>query len=344
MIVAWYDMNMKKSSTQTELVIFKGAKGQVKLRGDFRRDTLWATQAEIAELFGTERSVITKHIRNILKDGELQEKAVCANFAHTANDGKTYNVQAYSLDIILAVGYRTNSVTAISFRKWATTILRQHMIDGYTINRSRIASNYADFMKAVDLVRALAPKQNKVDTESVLELVQLFADTWFSLDAYDKEALAPGKITKKKVRLTTEEFLSCVQVLKSELIRKGEATENFAQERNREAIEGIIGNVMQSFGGNELYPTVEEKAAHLMYFVIKNHPFVDGNKRTGAYALVWFLQKMKVLDINRLTPTALTALTLLVAESNPADKEKVVALVVLLIAGPTSQKHRSTKK
>lgn len=261
---------------------------------------------------------------------------------HIANSDKP--VTLYSLDIILAVGYRTNSVKAIEFRKWATSILRQHMIDGFTINKARIATNYADFMKAVELVRALAPKQSNVDTESVLELVQLFADTWFSLDAYDKEALAPGKITKKKVKLTADEFLQCVQVLKTELIRKGEASENFAQERNREAIEGIIGNVMQSFGGNELYPTVEEKAAHLMYFVIKNHPFVDGNKRTGAYALVWFLQKMKVLDTNRLTPTALTALTLLVAESNPADKEKVVALVVLLIAGPNTQKRRTPRR
>ncbi len=331
---------MKKTSTQTELVIFRGTKGQVKLRGDFRNDTLWATQAQIAELFGTERSVITKHINNILKSGEVDEKSNVQKM-HIANSDKP--VFVYSLDIMLSAGYRTNSAVAIQFRKWATNILRQHMIDGFTINRARIATNYGDFMKAVELVRALAPKQSNVDTESVLELVQLFADTWFSLDAYDKETLAPGKITKKKVRLTADEFLQCVQVLKGELVRKGEASENFAQERNREAIEGIIGNVMQSFGGNELYPTVEEKAAHLMYFVIKNHPFVDGNKRTGAYALVWFLQKMKVLDTNRLTPTALTALTLLVAESNPADKEKVVALVVLLIAGPGTNKRRSTK-
>ncbi len=330
---------MAKETTTTELVIFKSSKGQVKLRGDFRNDTLWATQADIAMLFGSDRSVITKHIKNILKDGELEEKAVCANFAHTAADGKTYQVQGYNLDIILSVGYRTNSAQAIEFRKWATGILRQHMIDGFTINKSRIATNYADFMKAVELVRALAPAGSNVDTESVLELVQLFADTWFSLDAYDKEALVPGKVNKKKVKLTAEEFLANVVVLKTELLRKGEASENFAQERNREAIEGIIGNVVQSFGGADVYPTIEEKAAHLMYFIIKNHPFVDGNKRTGAYALVWFLRKMKVLDTHRLTPTALTALTLLVAESNPVDKEKIVGLVVLLIAG-TGKKVR----
>jgi prophage maintenance system killer protein len=328
-------------------VIFKSAKVQVKLRGDFRNDTLWATQAEIAQVFNVTPQNITTHLRNIYKESELIESSTCKESLQVQKEGSrevARTVKLYNLDVIIATGYRISSVEGTRFRQWATSVLKSHITDGFTINRNRISANYTDFMKAVDLVRALAPKQSNVDTESVLELVQLFADTWFSLDAYDKEALTPGKITKKKVRLTADEFLQCVQVLKNELIRKGEASENFAQERNREAIEGIIGNVMQCFGGNELYPTVEQKAAHLMYFVIKNHPFVDGNKRTGAYALVWFLQKMKVLDVNRLTPTALTALTLLVAESNPADKEKVVALVVLLITGGGSKNSRSTKK
>lgn len=323
-----------KKSTQTELVIFKSAKGQVKLRGDFHHETLWATQAEISEIFGVERSVVTKHINNVFKDGELEENSVCAKFAHTANDGKTYQVQSYNLDIILSVGYRTNSAKAIEFRKWATSVLRKHVIDGFTINKSRIATNYTDFMKAVETVKTLAPTQGNVDTQSVLELVQLFADTWFSLDAYDKEVFTPDKVNKKKVKLTAKEFLGHVTILKDELMKKGEATENFAQERNRDSIEGIVGNVMQSFGGSDLYPSLEEKAAHLMYFIIKNHPFVDGNKRTGAYSLVWFLRKVGKLDAGRLSPTALTALTLLVAESNPTDKDKVTALIVLLIAGP----------
>ena len=323
-----------KKSTQTELVIFKSAKGQVKLRGDFHHETLWATQAEISEIFGVERSVVTKHINNVFKDGELEESSVCAKFAHTANDGKTYQVQSYNLDIILSVGYRTNSAKAIEFRKWATSVLRKHVIDGFTINKSRIATNYDAFMKAVETVKTLAPARGNVDTQSVLELVQLFADTWFSLDAYDKEVFTPSKVNKKKVKLTAKEFLGHVTILKGELMKKGEATENFAQERNRDSIEGIVGNVMQSFGGSDLYPSLEEKAAHLMYFIIKNHPFVDGNKRTGAYSLVWFLRKVGKLDVGRLSPTALTALTLLVAESNPTDKDKVTALIVLLIAGP----------
>ncbi len=323
-----------KKGKQTELVIFTHGREKVKLKGDFDRETLWASQAEIAAVFGVDRSVVAKHIRNIFKDKELDEVSVCAKFAHTAEDGKTYQVQYYNLDIILAVGYRTNSATAIHFRQWATKTLREHITKGFTINPNRITTNYQQFIDAVNTVKKLAPADGPVDTESVLELVRLFADTWFALDAYDKEALTPKKVTKRSVTLSTETLLAGVAVLKKELIQKGEATENFAQERNREALQGIIGNVMQSFGGQALYPTIEEKAAHLLYFIIKNHPFVDGNKRTGAYAFVWYLQKAKLLDPTKLTPSALTALTLLIAESNPADKEKLTKLVVLLLGSP----------
>ncbi len=323
---------MAKESKQQELVIFKGAKGQVKLKGDFRNETMWATQAQIADLFASERSVITKHVRNIFKDKELNENSVCAKFAHTAEDGKTYQVQFYNLDIILAVGYRTNSVRAIEFRKWATQTLREHITQGFTINPARIAQNREAFVSAVEQVRKLLPTGGEVGGNDVLDLVTLFADTWFSLDAYDKEALSPKTASKKKVALTATALQKGITELKGVLMKDGSATENFAQERNRDSLEGIIGNVMQTFGGQSLYPTVEGKAAHLLYFIIKNHPFIDGNKRSGAFAFVWFLEKAKVLDANRLTPTALTALTLLIASSDPNDKEKVIDLVTFLIA------------
>jgi hypothetical protein len=142
-----------KKAKQTELVIFTHGREKVKLRGDFDRETLWASQADIATVFGVERSVVTKHIRNIFKDKELDENAVCANFAHTAEDGKTYKVKFFNLDIIWAVGYHTNSATAISFRQWATKTLRQHITEGYTINPSRIAANYGQFMEAVSTFR-----------------------------------------------------------------------------------------------------------------------------------------------------------------------------------------------
>ena len=182
-----------RKGKQTELVIFTHGREKVRLKGDFDRETLWASQAEIAAVFGVDRSVVAKHIRNIFKDKELDEVSVCAKFAHTAEDGKTYQVQYYNLDIILAVGYRTNSATAIHFRQWATKTLREHITKGFTINPNRITTNYQQFIDAVNTVKKLAPAGGPVDTESVLELVRLFADTWFALDAYDKEALTPDR-------------------------------------------------------------------------------------------------------------------------------------------------------
>jgi hypothetical protein len=238
----------------------------------------------------------------------------------------------YNLDAVISVGYRVNSKTATQFRQWATRTLRKHIVEGYTINPERVSGNYDAFMKAVAQVQSVLPSGEVMDGKEVLELVRLFADTWFSLDAYDKELLSPRKASKKKVQLTADELTKSLEVLKRELMKKGEATDNFAQARSQQSLEGIVGNVMQSFGGQAVYPTIEGKAAHLLYFIIKNHPFVDGNKRSGAYAFVWFLRKARVLDTKRLTPTALTALTLLIAESNPKEKDKIVALVAMLIA------------
>jgi prophage maintenance system killer protein len=312
-----------------ELIIYQTENGALELRGDQSHDTLWATQAQIADVFSIDRSVVTKHIRNVFKTGEVDEKSNVQKM-HIARSDKP--VSLYSLDIVLAVGYRTNSAKAICFRQWATKTLRQHIVEGYTINSKRVGQNYAAFLKAVEQVQAVLPAGDRMDGTEVLELVKLFADTWFSLDAYDKELLSPKKVSKKKVKLTADELTASLEVLKGELLQRKEATDNFAQPRNKEALAGIVGNVMQSFGGKAVYPTVEGKAAHLLYFIIKNHPFVDGNKRSGAYAFVWFLHKARVLNTKQLTPTALTALTLLIAESDPADKEKVVALVTLLIA------------
>ncbi len=329
---------MKKKvipNNSQELVIYQTKNGALELRGDFSNDTLWATQAQIAEVFGVTPQNVTMHLRNIYRDAELDHVSTCKESLQVQQEGKrqvSRQVTFYNLDIMIAVGYRVNSVTGTRFRQWATRTLRQHIVEGYTINPDRVSQNYATFMKAVQQVQSVLPAGEVMDGKEVLELVRLFADTWFSLDAYDKELLSPAKASKKKVALTAKELISSLEVLKKELVKKGEATDNFAQARAQQSLEGIVGNVMQSFGGQAVYPTVESKAAHLLYFIIKNHPFVDGNKRSGAYAFVWFLRKAKVLDTKRLTPTALTALTLLIAESNPKDMEKVVSLVILLIS------------
>ena len=325
----------KKVIPPVPFVIYQTKSGALELRGDATNETVWATQAQMAQMIGVTPQNITLHIKNIYKDAELDSRSTCKDSLQVQKEGKreiTRNVNFYNLDVIISVGYRINSVVGTSFRIWATKTLKQHITSGYTINRTRIAKNYDEFMAAVGKVQALLPAGNELDAKSTLDLVRLFADTWFSLDAYDKESLSPTKVTKKKVKLTAVELQASIEILKTELLAKGEATTNFAQERNREALESIVGNVMQSFGGQELYPSIQAKAAHLLYFIIKNHPFIDGNKRSGAYAFVWFLQKTRVLDTNRLTPTALTALTILIAESNPADKDKIVALVATLIS------------
>lgn len=326
---------MKKAQESSEVIIYQNKEGSISFRGDFEKETIWATQAQIAVAFSVDIRTVNEHLRNIYKTNELEEKATIRNFRIVQKEGVrtvSREVLHYNLDAIISVGYRVNSKTATQFRQWATKTLRQHIVRGFTINSERIGQNYAAFMKAVQQVQAVLPAGEVMDGKEVLELVKLFADTWFSLDAYDKELLAPTKVSKKKVQLTAKELVDSLTVLKRELLKKGEATENFAQPRTAQSLEGIVGNVMQSFGGQEVYPTVESKAAHLLYFIIKNHPFVDGNKRSGAYAFVWFLRKARVLDMKRLSPTALTALTLLIAESNPADKEKVTALVAMLIA------------
>ncbi|MBP9751470.1 MAG: virulence protein RhuM/Fic/DOC family protein [Candidatus Moranbacteria bacterium] len=322
-----------KKQEKKGVVIYQAKSGAIELRGDFGKETMWASLDQIADLFGRDKSVISRHIKNIFKDGELQRDSVVAFFATTAADGKTYNVEYFDLDMILSVGYRVNSKTATRFRQWATKTLREHIVKGYTINRSRIAKNYDAFLASVESVKKLLPAGGAVDAESALELVRLFASTWFSLDAYDRSTLPKSGATKRQVRVTGADLSAALGELKGELLSRKEATDIFGEERQKEAATGIIGNVLQSFGGKDLYPTVEEKAAHLLYFMVKNHPFVDGNKRSGAFAFVWFLRKARVLDATRLTPEALTALTLLVAESDPKDKDRVTALVVSLIRG-----------
>lgn len=320
-----------KNSTKNQLAIYQAKSGAIELKADATKETIWATQAQIADIFVVERSVVTKHIRNILAVKELDARSVCAKFAQTAADGKMYQVHVYNLDVVLSVGYRTNSKRAVEFRKWATKVLRQHVTLGYTINRSVVSAHYDEFMKAVGDIKALLPASQAFDAASALELVHLFADTWLSLDAYDKDQLEVKGITKKQATLTAEELESALAQLKQSLFQKGEATELFGTSRTTGAIEATVGNVMQSFGGKAMYPSLEEKAAHLLYFVIKNHPFIDGNKRSGAFAFVWFLRRANRLDTTRMSPEALTALTLLIAESNPKDKQKMIGLVCRLL-------------
>ena len=316
---------MKKKS---ELAVYQAKNGAIELREDVGRETVWATQAQIADIFDVERSVVTKHLGKIFKVEEIDRKSNVQKM-HIPNSDKL--VSFYSLDIILSVGYRTNSKKAIEFRQWSNKILKQHITQGYTINPSIIKNNYQQFLAAVSDIKALAGNAQNIDTDSVLELVTAFADTWLSLDSYDKDVLRTEGATRKSLILTVAQIKKVLAQFKTELIKKGETTDIFAVEMESEALSGIIGNVMQSFGGEPVYPTLEEKAAHLLYFIIKNHPFIDGNKRSGAFIFIWFLNKTSLLKSSKITPPALTALTLFIAESNPKNKTKIISLVLQLL-------------
>jgi prophage maintenance system killer protein len=320
---------MRKTS-QIDTIIYQSKSGALELKTDKEQETIWLTQDQMASLFDVQKAAISKHLKNIFDSEELKEKSAVSILETTAKDNKVYKIKHFNLDAVLSVGYRINSKKATYFRQWATKTLKEHIQKGYTINRHRIKSNYEDFLKAVADVKSITAGA-AVDSDSVLELVTLFADTWFSLDAYDRDTLAPSGATKKKVALTADKLTRALVELKQNLIAKEEATELFGAERTQDSVAGIVGNVMQSFGGEDLYPTIEEKAAHLLYFIIKNHPFVDGNKRSGAYAFVWFLRQAKILDVTRMTPPALTALTLLIAESLPKEKDKLIGLVCAVL-------------
>jgi prophage maintenance system killer protein len=313
-----------------KIIIYQSKTGKIEFKGDFEKDTVWGSLNQIADLFERDKSVISRHIKNIFRTGELNKNSVVAKIATTASDGKIYQVDYYNLDVILSVGYRVDSKQATQFRIWATKTLKQHLLKGYTINKKQISKNYQSFTKAISNIKAVLPEKQKVRNEEILELVNVFANTWFSLDAYDKEKFPKKIYSKKRIEITAEELQDVLQKFKEELKKKKQASELFGQERNKEAIRGVIGSVFQSFGGKDVYPSVEEKSAHILYFIIKNHPFVDGNKRSAAFSFVWFLRKADILRV-AFTPEALTALTILIAESNPKDKEKMIKLVLLLL-------------
>lgn len=326
-------MDYMTDQKEQKFIVYTDPKGSISVQALVRRETIWLTQAKIAELFDVQQPAVAKHLKNIFESGELKENSVHSILEYTANDNKTYKTKFYNLDAIISVGYRVNSKRATHFRRWATTVLRSYILDGYAINKNKIGENYQQFIKAVDQVKKLLPKDSlsNADTSSILELIASFADTWLSLDAYDKSELPQAGATKKQVLFTADDLVKALADLKKQLIAKGEATGLFGTERQSDTLKGIVGNVFQSFGGHAIYETVEAKAAHLLYFIVKDHPFTDGNKRSGAFSFIWFLRRAKLLDTTRITPQALTALTLLVAESNPKDKDRLVGLILLLL-------------
>ncbi|SMN02672.1 Putative DNA-binding protein in cluster with Type I restriction-modification system [uncultured Candidatus Thioglobus sp.] len=316
-----------------KLAIYQAKNGAIELNIDSNKDTIWASQKDISNIFSIDRSVITKHIKNIFKDGEVDKNSTCAFFAQVQKEGNREvkrEIEFYNLDIILAVGYRTNSAKAIAFRQWVTKTLKQHITQGYTINKNRIGKNYQAFLQAVEDVKCLA--KNEVNSDDVLELVKLFANTWFSLEAFDEDKLPQQGFNQQQIDLQADSLYLAVAKFKQDLMTKKQATNLFAQEKKKDSLAGIFANVFQSAFGDDVYPSVEQKAANLLYFIVKNHPFNDGNKRTGAFSFIWFLQQSGFDFSQTITPQTLTTLTLLIAISNPSEKDKLIGLVLLLLS------------
>lgn len=319
----------------SEILIYEDPDAANAVQVTLEGETVWLTQAQMARLFGRERSVITRHIGNIFRDRELTREAVCAFFAHTAADGKTYQVDHYNLDVIISVGYRVKSHRGVRFRQWATQVLRQHLLQGYTHNRQRLAERGIDEVRAaLDLLtRTLLANSLVNDTGgAVLQLVKDYAKTWRLLLQYDEDALElPDGCRPAQGVLAYDQAKAAIASLKGELLARGEATDLFGRERG-EGLAAILGALEQTMFGEQLYQSRESKAAHLLYFVIKDHPFSDGNKRIAAFLFLLYLQQEGVaLHIG---DAALTALALLIAESLPANKDLLIRLIVNLLTAP----------
>ncbi|WP_432773692.1 RhuM family protein [Francisella salimarina] len=316
---------------EKDVMIYQLESGALELTADFESETIWASQKDIASIFEVERSVVTKHIKNIYLDNEVDKVSTCAKIAQVQKEGSRNvkrNIEIYNLDIVLAVGYRTNSSKAILFRKWATQTLKQHIIQGYTINQSKVENDPNLLVNIISKLQVSAQKQ--VNNDDILELIRTFSYTWFSLQSYDEQKF-PKTTTSTDIEISVQQLYRDIQRLKENLINRKEATTLFAQEKSKNSLESIVKNVFQNVFGQDVYQSIEEKAAHLLYFAVKNHPFNDGNKRTGAFAFVWLLKKFNYN--HRITPEVLATLTILIAESQPADKEKMIGMILLLLAG-----------
>ena len=317
-----------------EIIIYQAKNGAIELKGDFNKDNvIWANLNQISKLFGRDKSVISRHIKNIFNGKELDKKSTVAIFATVQKEGTrtvTREIEYFNLDMILSVGYRVDSKTATNFRKWATQTLKQHITKGYTINPKQLEQNKKQFLQTLNNLKILTQNNTLVEVKDVLDLIQTFSDTFFNLERFDKNNF-PKKGLYKEIKTTAEELQKDLQVLKSELIKKEEASELFAQEKKQGSLKGIFGTVFQSVFGQDAYPSIEEKAANLLYFIVKNHPFNDGNKRSGAFAFVWLLQKANYNYQTKITPETLTTITLLVALSAPQEKEKMIGLITLLL-------------
>jgi len=323
------------------VLIYQKEDGQSAVEVRLEQDTLWLSLQQIADLFNRDKSRVSRHLKNIFETGELDVNSVVAENATTAADGKTYKVKYYNLDAIISVGYRINSVEGTQFRIWANHVLKDYLVQGYALNRQRLEAQQEN-IRLLERTLTLF-QQNLIEQASLPEargLVSVIAGytrTFVLLNQFDSERLPLGDFaTTIRYEIREDEALAGIAALKADLIGKGEASGLFGNQKD-DSFAGILGNILQSFGGEFVYPSIEEQGAHLLYFVIKNHPFSDGNKRIGAFLFIWFLQRnqhhLKSDGELKINDNALAAIALLVAQSDPAQKQLMIHLIMNLIRG-----------
>jgi prophage maintenance system killer protein len=321
-----------------QVVIYEGGDVRVEVRLD--GESVWLTQEQMGQLFGRERSVITKHIRNVFADGELEEESNVQNL-HIAGSDKP--VKFYNLDVVISVGYRVKSQQGTRFRQWATRVLREHLTHGYTLDRQRFEQNAAELEAALSLVRKAAAGEALTAEvgRGLVDVIARYTQTFLWLQRYDEGRLTAPVGSPGGVLLTLTEARAAIARLKADLMARGETSELFGRERG-EAFAAILGNLEQTVFGEPAYPTVESKAAHLLYFVIKNHPFADGNKRSGAFLFVDFLARNGRLVRDGepvINDVGLAALALLVAESDAKNKDVMIRLIENMLALPGANRE-----
>lgn len=323
-------MNSKELS-KGQVILYKNT---VEVRLD--KETVWLTQPQIADLFGIQRPTITKHISNIFKANELRKNSVCSILEHTAMDGKTYRTKFYNLDAIISIGYRVNSTRATQFRIWATNVLKKHLVDGYTINEKRLKTTerkYLELKKSINLLGNMIHLEAiSDDTKGLIQVITEYTRAFNILDDYDHQRLSVPKGTRRaKFELNYEEACKIIEAMR----KKFKDSDLVGQEKDK-SFRSSLGAIYQTFGGKDVYPTIQEKAAHLLYFVTKNHSFVDGNKRIAAALFICFMQKNSILihknGARRIDDNTLVALTLMIAASKPSEKDTMIKVILNLLA------------
>ncbi len=318
---------------------YESSNGELQLDVKLQNETVWLSQNQLAQLFDKNKSTISRHINNVFNEGELEEGSAVAKNATTGNDGKTYQVEYYNLDVIISVGYRVKSKRGTQFRIWATNILKEHLKKGYSIYTKRLEQQGTDVKSLIGLLEKAFNRKalESSETSGILKVIQQYATTFNLLFKYDKDDLNEPKGKLPNIKLKITEAKKAIASLKTELLKNGEATELFGKEQG-DSFASIIGNIEQSFGGQLLYPTVENRAAHLLYFIIKDHPFIDGNKRSASFMFVLYLSQNDLLK-ETINESGLVALTLLIAESHPSQKDLMIRLIQNLITIQKKEKY-----